>query len=89
MPHTVRASARPSMPQRRDPIPPRGCGPARHSARFFRRDRGHASEQGNRVKKSCGDETCEKLVVPCGNFAFEAHAVLAGRLSDQVESDVL
>ena len=27
--------------------------------------------QGNRVKISCGDEACEKGVVPSGDFAFE------------------
>src|SRR3954467_12519230 len=47
-----------------------------------------ASRQGNRVKKSCGDETCEKFVVPCGNFSFKAQAVFAGGLSDQVEGHV-
>ena len=30
------------------------------------------SRQGNRVKKSCGDETCEELVVPSGDLALEA-----------------
>ena len=29
-------------------------------------------KQGNRVKKSCGDETCEELVVPSGDLALEA-----------------
>ena len=28
--------------------------------------------QGNWVKTSSGDETCKKLVVPCGDFAFKA-----------------
>src|SRR6266550_4437311 len=46
------------------------------------------NKQGNRVKKSCGDETCEKFVVPCGNFSFKAQAVFAGGLSDQVEGHV-
>ena len=32
----------------------------------------HATEQGNRVKKSCGDEACEEVVVPCSNLALEA-----------------
>jgi hypothetical protein len=45
--------------------------------------------QGNRVKQSCGDETCEELIVPCGHFAFEAEAVFAGSFSDEVEGDVL
>ena len=44
--------------------------------------------QGNRVKKSCGDETCEKFVVPCGNFSLKAQAVFARGLSDQVEGHV-
>jgi regulator of protease activity HflC (stomatin/prohibitin superfamily) len=30
------------------------------------------------VKKSCGDETYEKFVVPCGNFSLKAQAVFAG-----------
>src|SRR5258706_608308 len=37
-----------------------------------------ADGQGNRVKKSCGNETCEKVVVPGGDFAFGAEAWLAG-----------
>jgi RNA polymerase sigma factor (sigma-70 family) len=41
------------------------------------------------VKESCGDETCEELIVPCGHFAFEAEAVFAGSFSDEVEGDVL
>ena len=45
--------------------------------------------QGNRVKKSCGDEACEKVVVPCGDLSFKSHAVLAGSFSDQVVGDVL
>ena len=28
--------------------------------------------QGNRVKKSCCDETCEEVIVPCSNLALEA-----------------
>jgi hypothetical protein len=28
--------------------------------------------QGNRVKKSSGEEACEEVVVPGGDFAFEA-----------------
>src|SRR5215510_7436067 len=52
---------------------------------------GNAPErpQGNRVKKSCGDQTCEEFIVPWGDFAFEAKAVFAGGFSDQVESDVV
>jgi hypothetical protein len=33
--------------------------------------------QGNRVKGSCGDEACEEVVVPSGDFAPEAQGVLA------------
>jgi Mycolic acid cyclopropane synthetase len=40
--------------------------------------------QGNRVKKSCGDQACEEVIIPCGNFAFEAQAVFTGSFSDQV-----
>src|ERR1700674_3810454 len=45
--------------------------------------------QGNRVNKSCGDEACEEVVVPCGDFAFEAQAVFSGSFPDQVEGHVL
>src|SRR3984893_9130955 len=38
--------------------------------------------QGNRVKTSCGNKTCEEFVVPGGNFAFKAEAVLAGSFAD-------
>ena len=38
--------------------------------------------QGNRVKTSCGNKACEEVVVPGGNFAFEAEAVLAGSFAD-------
>jgi hypothetical protein len=44
--------------------------------------------QGNRVKKSSGDETCEEFVVPSGGLASEAYAVLAGGSADQVVSHV-
>ena len=43
---------------------------------------GQGSNQGNRVKKSCGNETCEKVVVPGGDFAFGAEAWLAGSFSN-------
>lgn len=46
------------------------------------------STQGNRVKKSCGDEACEEVVVPCGDFAFESEAVFAWSFSYQIEGDV-
>ena len=45
--------------------------------------------QGNRVNKSCGDEACEEVVVPSGDFAFEAQGVLARRFSDEVVGHVL
>ena len=45
--------------------------------------------QGNRVKKSCDNETCEEVVVPGGDLAFGAEARLAGSLTDQIVSDVL
>ena len=41
------------------------------------------------MKESCGEDACEELIVPCGNFAFEAEAVFAGSFSDEVEGDVL
>ena len=45
--------------------------------------------QGNRVKESCGDEACEEIIIPCGDFAFETEAVFAGGFSDEIEGDVL
>ena len=33
--------------------------------------------QGNRVKKLCGDEACEEVVIPGGNFAAEAEGILS------------
>ena len=45
--------------------------------------------QGNRVKKSCCDEACEEVIVPCSNLALEAESVLAGGFSDQVVCHVL
>ena len=45
--------------------------------------------QGNRAKKSCGDEACKKVVIPCGDFAFEPEAVFARSFSDQVVGHVL
>jgi hypothetical protein len=44
--------------------------------------------QGNRVKKSCGNETCEEVVVPGGDFAFGAEAWLAGSFADQIVGHV-
>ena len=41
------------------------------------------------MKKSCSDEAYEKVVVPCGDFALEAGAILAGGSSDQVKCHVL
>lgn len=41
------------------------------------------------MKKSCGDEACEELVVPSGDFALKAEAVFARGFSDQVEGDVV
>lgn len=61
---------------------------------FFRGGRGliwakTVSPQGNRVKESCGDEACEEIIIPCGDFAFETEAVFAGGFSDEIEGDVL
>ena len=47
-----------------------------------------APRQGNRVNKSCCDKTCEEVVVPSGDFSFEAQAVLSGGPSDQVVGHV-
>ena len=44
--------------------------------------------QGNRVNKSCCDKACEEVVVPSGDFSFEAQAVLSGGPSDQVVGHV-
>src|ERR1039458_9817679 len=46
------------------------------------------SGQGNRVKNSSCDETCEEVVVPSGDFAFESEAIFAGGFSDQIEGHV-
>src|SRR6202035_3674491 len=45
-------------------------------------------QQGNRVKNLCCNETCEEVVVPGGDFAFETEAVLAGGLADQIGGDM-
>ena len=39
---------------------------------------GLVGAQGNRVKNSCGDQTCEEVVVPSGDFSPEAQGILAG-----------
>jgi hypothetical protein len=41
------------------------------------------------VKKSSGDEACEKVIIPGGDFASETEGVLARGSSDQVEGHVL
>jgi hypothetical protein len=33
--------------------------------------------QGNRVKKLCGDEACEEVVIPGGDFAAESEGILS------------
>src|SRR5437870_4022815 len=82
-------------PPRKWPIPSPAATPPSSQSSFLRikwqatNQRGKSESsavltQGNRVKKSCGDETCEKFVVPCGNFSFKAQAVFAWGLSDQV-----
>ena len=45
--------------------------------------------QGNRVKKLCSDETCEKVIIPGGDFAAEAEGIFTGGSPDQVEGHVL
>ena len=45
--------------------------------------------QGNRVKESCCDKAGKEVIVPRGDFALEAEAVLSGRPADQVEGHVL
>src|SRR5262252_7159388 len=47
------------------------------------------SHQGNRVKESCCDKAGKEVIVPRGDFALEAEAVLSGRPADQVEGHVL
>src|SRR5664280_3486385 len=44
--------------------------------------------QGNRVKNSSCDETCEEVVVPSGDFALESEAIFVGGFSDQIEGHV-
>jgi hypothetical protein len=41
------------------------------------------------VKKSCGDEACEEVIIPSGDFALGAHAVFCGSFSHQIVSHVL
>src|SRR5580700_11502732 len=48
-----------------------------------------SATQGNRVKKSCGNEACEEIVVPGGDFAFGAEAWLAWGLADEIVGHVL
>jgi hypothetical protein len=45
--------------------------------------------QGNRVKKLCGDEACEEVVIPGGDFAAESEGILSPGSPDQVEGHVL
>jgi hypothetical protein len=45
--------------------------------------------QGNRVKKLCSEETCEKVVIPSGDFAAEPERIFARGSSDQIEGHVL
>src|ERR1700756_3852259 len=45
--------------------------------------------QGNRVKNSCGDETCEEIIVPSGHFALQPQAIFAWGSTDQVVGHVL
>ena len=33
--------------------------------------------QGNRVKELCGDEACEEVVIPGGDFAAESEGILS------------
>ena len=33
--------------------------------------------QGNRVKRLCGDEACEEVVIPGGDFAAESEGILS------------
>jgi hypothetical protein len=47
-----------------------------------------AIPQGNRAKKSCGDETCEEVVIPGGDFALGSEALLAGGFVDQIADHV-
>jgi hypothetical protein len=35
------------------------------------------ADQGNRVKKLCGDEACEEVVIPGGDFAAESEGILS------------
>ena len=39
-------------------------------------------------KKSCREETCEEVIVPCGDFASAAQS-LCGSFSDQIVRHVL
>ena len=43
--------------------------------RVFIRD--HHVGQGNRVKRLCGDEACEEVVIPGGDFAAESEGILS------------
>ena len=48
-----------------------------------------AGVPGSRVKESCCDKAGKEVIVPRGDFALEAEAVLSGRPADQVEGHVL
>ncbi|MBI1209743.1 MAG: transposase, partial [Azospirillum sp.] len=56
---------------------------------WCRRQSGWLRRQGNRVKKSSGDEACQEFVIPGSDFSSEAQGVLSGGLSDQVVGHVL
>src|ERR1700693_3356858 len=47
-----------------------------------------AGEQGNRVKKLCGDKACEEVVIPGGDFAAESEGILSPGSPDLVEGHV-
>jgi hypothetical protein len=34
-------------------------------------------QQGNRVKKLCGDEACKEVVIPGGDFAAESDGIIS------------
>jgi len=38
--------------------------------------------QGNRVKELCGDEVCEEVVIPGGDFAAESEGILSPGSAD-------
>jgi hypothetical protein len=61
----------------------------RHGASSICRSIIEQHGQGNRVKKSCRDQTCEEVIVPCCHLASQTQTISARSFSDQIMRNVL